>query len=171
MLTWLWKRTLGLNKSTTEVHTKMEFLLKEMKKKNKYKDDSSVSAKHWKELSIKYLALVKKDFGVEFPDDPYSQLFGAIEAVFSSWNGKRAREYRSLENIPETMGTAVSVQAMVFGNLGDSCGTGVAFTRNPSTGENKFYGEWLQNAQGEDVVAGIRTPHPILAESGSKKLS
>ena len=162
------EKALGLNKSTTEVRTKMEFLLKEMKKKNKYKDDSSVSAKHWKELSIKYLALVKKDFGVEFPDDPYSQLFGAIEAVFSSWNGKRAREYRSLENIPETMGTAVSVQAMVFGNLGDSCGTGVAFTRNPSTGENKFYGEWLQNAQGEDVVAGIRTPHPILAESGSK---
>ena len=162
------EKALGLNKSTTEVRTKMEFLLKEMKKKNKYKDDSSVSAKHWKELSIKYLALVKKDFGVEFPDDPYSQLFGAIEAVFSSWNGKRAREYRSLENIPETMGTAVSVQAMVFGNLGDSCGTGVAFTRNPATGENKFYGEWLQNAQGEDVVAGIRTPHPILAESGSK---
>ena len=162
------EKALGLNKSTTGVRTKMELLLKEMKKKNKYKDDSSVSAKHWKELSIKYLALIKKDFGVEFPDDPYSQLFGAIEAVFSSWNGKRAREYRSFENIPETMGTAVSVQAMVFGNLGDGCGTGVAFTRNPSTGENKFYGEWLQNAQGEDVVAGIRTPHPILAEPGSK---
>jgi len=163
------EKSLGLNKSATGVRTKMEFLLEEMKKKNKYKDDSSVSAKHWKELSIKYLALIKKDFGVEFPDDPHSQLFGAIEAVFSSWNGKRAKEYRALENIPETMGTAVSVQAMVFGNLGEDCGTGVAFTRNPSTGENKFYGEWLQNAQGEDVVAGIRTPHPILAESGSKK--
>ena len=162
------EKALGLNKSNTEVRIKMERLLKEMKKKKKYKDDSSVSAKHWKELSFKYLALIKKDFGVEFPDDPYSQLFGAIEAVFSSWNGKRAQEYRAFENIPDAMGTAVSVQAMVFGNLGEGCGTGVAFTRNPSTGENKFYGEWLQNAQGEDVVAGIRTPHPILAESGLK---
>ena len=162
------EKALGLNKSNTEVRTKMERLLEEMKRKNKYKNDSSVPAKDWKELSVRDLALIKKDFGVEFPDDPYSQLFGAIEAVFSSWNGKRAREYRALENIPETMGTAVSVQAMVFGNLGEGCGTGVAFTRNPSTGENKFYGEWLQNAQGEDVVAGIRTPHPILAESGSK---
>ena len=103
-----------------------------------------------------------------FPDDPHDQLFGAIGAVFSSWNGKRAREYRAFENIPTSMGTAVSVQTMVFGNLGENCGTGVAFTRNPSTGENKFYGEWLQNAQGEDVVAGIRTPHPILSDSGSK---
>ena len=162
------EKALGLNKSNTEVRIKMENLLKEMKKKKKYKDDSSVSAKHWKELSFKYLALIKKDFGVEFPDDPYSQLFGAIEAVFSSWNGKRAQEYRAFENIPDAMGTAVSVQAMVFGNLGEGCGTGVAFTRNPSTGENKFYGEWLQNAQGEDVVAGTRTPHPILAESGLK---
>ena len=162
------EKALGLNKSRVGVRTKMEFLLEEMKKKNNYKNDSSVSAKQWKELSIKYLALIKKDFGVDFPDDPYGQLFGAIEAVFSSWNGKRAREYRDFENISEAMGTAVSVQAMVFGNLGEDCGTGVAFTRNPSTGENKIYGEWLQNAQGEDVVAGVRTPHPILCEPGSK---
>ena len=162
------EKTLGLNKSKTAVRIKMEFLLQEMKKKNKYKNDSAVSAKHWKELSAKYLALIKKDFGVDFPDDPYSQLFGAIEAVFSSWNGKRAREYRAFVNISETMGTAVSVQAMVFGNLGKDCGSGVAFTRNPSTGENRLYGEWLQNAQGEDVVSGIRTPHPILAAPGSK---
>ncbi len=163
------EKALGLNKSKNEVRIKMEFLLEEMKKKNKYKNDASVSAKHWKELSDQYLALIKKDFGVDFPDDPHSQLFGAIEAVFSSWNGKRACEYRALENIPEKMGTAVNIQAMVFGNLGKDCGTGVAFTRNPSTGENKLYGEWLQNAQGEDVVAGIRTPNPILAEFGEKK--
>lgn len=163
------EKALGLNKSKNEVRIKMEFLLEEMKKKNKYKNDASVSAKHWKDLSDQYLALIKKDFGVDFPDDPHSQLFGAIEAVFSSWNGKRACEYRALENIPEKMGTAVNIQAMVFGNLGKDCGTGVAFTRNPSTGENKLYGEWLQNAQGEDVVAGIRTPNPILAEFGEKK--
>ena len=162
------EKSLHLNKSKTPISVKMEKLLSKMKKKYKHKNDASVSAKHWQELISTYLTLVEKDFGVVFPDDPYDQLFGAIEAVFSSWNGKRAREYRALENIPTSMGTAVSVQAMVFGNLGENCGTGVAFTRNPSTGENKFYGEWLQNAQGEDVVAGIRTPHPILSDSGSK---
>ena len=140
-----------------------------MKKKYGHRSDATVSADHWQELISQYQDLVKKDFGVAFPDDPYDQLFGAIEAVFSSWNGKRAKEYRNFENIPTSMGTAVSVQAMVFGNLGKNCGTGVAFTRNPSSGENEFYGEWLQNAQGEDVVAGIRTPHPILADSGSKQ--
>lgn len=163
------EKSLRLNKSKKPINIKMEKLLKQMKKRYEYKNDAAVSAEHWKELVSQYLALVKQDFGVVFPDDPYDQLFGAIEAVFSSWNGKRAREYRALEKIPTTMGTAVSVQAMVFGNLGENCGTGVAFTRNPSTGENKFYGEWLQNAQGEDVVAGIRTPHPILADSGSKQ--
>ena len=163
------EKSLRLNKSKKPINIKMGKLLKQMKKRYEYKNDAAVSAAHWKELVSQYLALVKQDFGVVFPDDPYDQLFGAIEAVFSSWNGKRAREYRALEKIPTTMGTAVSVQAMVFGNLGENCGTGVAFTRNPSTGENKFYGEWLQNAQGEDVVAGIRTPHPILADSGSKQ--
>ena len=99
--------------------------------------------------------------GENFPDSCHQQLWGAIEAVFKSWNGKRAIQYRTIENIPHDWGTAVNVQAMVFGNLGQHSGTGVAFTRNPSNGINKLYGEWLENAQGEDVVAGIRTPHPI----------
>ena len=162
------EKSLHLNKTKKPIRIKMEKLLSQMKKKYSHRSDATVSADHWKELISQYLDLVKKDFGVAFPDDPYDQLFGAIGAVFSSWNGKRAKEYRVFENIPTTMGTAVSVQAMVFGNLGKNCGTGVAFTRNPSNGENEFYGEWLQNAQGEDVVAGIRTPHPILADSGSK---
>ena len=162
------EKSLHLNKTKKPIRIKMEKLLSQMKKKYSHRSDATVSADHWKELISQYLDLVKKDFGVAFPDDPYDQLFGAIGAVFSSWNGKRAKEYRVFENIPTTMGTAVSVQAMVFGNLGKNCGTGVAFTRNPSNGENEFYGEWLQNAQGEDVVAGIRTPHPILANSGSK---
>ena len=163
------EKSLHLNKSKKPIRFKMEKLLSQMKKKYGHRSDATVSADHWQELISQYQDLVKKDFGVAFPDDPYDQLFGAIEAVFSSWNGKRAKEYRSFENIPTSMGTAVSVQAMVFGNLGKNCGTGVAFTRNPSSGENEFYGEWLQNAQGEDVVAGIRTPHPILADSGSKQ--
>ena len=162
------EKSLHLNKTKKPIRIKMEKLLSQMKKKYSHRSDATVSADHWKELISQYLDLVKKDFGVAFPDDPYDQLFGAIGAVFSSWNGKRAKEYRVFEKIPTTMGTAVSVQAMVFGNLGKNCGTGVAFTRNPSNGENEFYGEWLQNAQGEDVVAGIRTPHPILADSGSK---
>jgi pyruvate,orthophosphate dikinase len=163
------EKSLHLNKSKKPIRAKMEKLLSQMKKKYGHRSDATVSADHWQELISQYQDLVKKDFGVAFPDDPYDQLFGAIEAVFSSWNGKRAKEYRNFENIPTSMGTAVSVQAMVFGNLGKNCGTGVAFTRNPSSGENEFYGEWLQNAQGEDVVAGIRTPHPILADSGSKQ--
>ena len=99
--------------------------------------------------------------GSEFPDDPEKQLWGGIGAVFSSWNGKRAIEYRRIENIPDEWGTAVNIQAMVFGNMGEDCCTGVAFTRDPGSGENKFYGEFLVNAQGEDVVAGIRTPAPV----------
>jgi len=162
------EKSLGLNKSNKPIRIKMEDMLSALKKKYDYKNDAAISADHLKELVSKYLSLIEKDFGIPFPDDPYDQLFGSIEAVFSSWNGKRAKEYRKFENIPSSMGTAVSVQTMVFGNLGDRCGTGVAFTRNPSTGENRFYGEWLKNAQGEDVVAGIRTPLPILADSGEK---
>lgn len=97
----------------------------------------------------------------EFPEDPKEQLMGAIEAVFRSWNNPRAIYYRKMNDIPSSWGTAVNVQMMVFGNMGNDCGTGVAFTRNPSTGENKLYGEFLMNAQGEDVVAGIRTPQKI----------
>jgi len=96
-----------------------------------------------------------------FPDDAKEQLEGSIKAVFKSWNGKKAVSYRRIESIPDDWGTAVNVQAMVFGNMGDTSATGVAFTRNPATGENLFYGEWLVNAQGEDVVAGIRTPSPL----------
>ena len=99
--------------------------------------------------------------GKEFPDNPSEQLWGAIGAVFASWNGKRAVAYRNIEKIPHDWGTAVNVQTMVFGNMGNDCATGVSFTRNPATGENKFYGEYLVNAQGEDVVAGIRTPLSI----------
>ncbi len=108
-----------------------------------------------------YKAKVKEVLGKEFPDDARRQLWGGIAAVFKSWNGRRAISYRRIEGIPDEWGTAISVQAMVFGNMGDSSATGVAFTRNPATGENKFYGEWLVNAQGEDVVAGIRTPNPL----------
>ena len=146
----------------------MEDLLQKTKKTNGYKNDSFMTSEDWRSLSKKYLALVEKTFGVPFPDNHYDQLYGAVEAVFSSWNGKRAREYRSFEKISSSMGTAVNIQAMVFGNQGPNCGTGVAFTRNPSTGDNLFFGEWLPNAQGEDVVAGIRTPHPIVDEKKSK---
>jgi pyruvate,orthophosphate dikinase len=112
-------------------------------------------------LVKEYKKTIKKVLGTEFPDDPWEQIWGGIGAVFSSWNGKRAIEYRRIEKIPDEWGTAVNVQAMVFGNMGNDSCTGVAFTRNPGTGENKFYGEYLVNAQGEDVVAGIRTPAPV----------
>jgi len=163
------EKALGLNKSSRSIRELMEKELESVKKARGYKSDSNMKAKDWKVLSKKYLKMVKKEFGVPFPDDHYEQLFGAIAAVFESWNGKRAKEYRGFEKISSSMGTAVNVQAMVFGNLGKDCGTGVAFTRNPSTGENVFFGEWLPNAQGEDVVAGIRTPHPIIDGKKSRK--
>ena len=162
------EKALGLNRSSRPIREVMEEELASVKKSNGYKSDSSMRAKDWKALSNKYLEIVKKEFGVPFPDDHHEQLFGAVAAVFESWNGKRAKEYRKFEKISSTMGTAVNVQAMVFGNLGKDCGTGVAFTRNPSTGENVFFGEWLPNAQGEDVVAGLRTPHPIIDDKKSK---
>tara|TARA_Y100001968_G_scaffold329809_1_gene380043 strand:+ start:3 stop:2681 length:2679 start_codon:yes stop_codon:yes gene_type:complete len=162
------EKALGLNRSSRPIREVMEEELASVKKSNRYKSDSSMRAKDWKALSNEYLKIVKKEFGIPFPDDHYEQLFGAVAAVFESWNGKRAKEYRKFEKISSTMGTAVNVQAMVFGNLGKDCGTGVAFTRNPSTGENVFFGEWLPNAQGEDVVAGVRTPHPITDDKKSK---
>tara|TARA_A200000113_G_scaffold217855_1_gene224690 strand:+ start:1103 stop:3775 length:2673 start_codon:yes stop_codon:yes gene_type:complete len=164
------EKALGLNKSTQSIRKLMEKELESVKKYKGYKNDSNMKAKDWKALSNKYLRIVEKEFGMPFPDDHYDQLYGAIAAVFESWNGKRAKEYRNFEKISSSMGTAVNVQAMVFGNLGKDCGTGVAFTRNPSTGENVFFGEWLPNAQGEDVVAGIRTPHPV-AGNNKKSLS
>ena len=124
--------------------------------------DAELSAQDLRALCTKYLEIIRKQ-GRRFPEDPRKQLWGAIGAVFQSWDNERARAYRKLNHIPESWGTAVTVQAMVFGNLGDDCATGVAFTRNPATGEKSFYGEFLPNAQGEDVVAGIRTPHPISA--------
>jgi pyruvate,orthophosphate dikinase len=113
--------------------------------------------------------LVERHLGKPFPDNPIDQLWGAIAAVFKSWNGKKAVSYRRIEGIPDEWGTAVNVQAMVFGNMGDSSGTGVAFTRDPATGANAFFGEWLVNAQGEDVVAGIRTPSPINDETRNEQ--
>jgi pyruvate,orthophosphate dikinase len=123
--------------------------------------DSQLSAVDLRSLCTRYLEIIRQKAEHPFPEDPREQLWGAIAAVFRSWNNDRARSYRKLNGIPEAWGTAVTVQEMVFGNLGDDCATGVAFTRNPSTGEKAFYGEFLPNAQGEDVVAGIRTPHPI----------
>jgi pyruvate,orthophosphate dikinase len=126
-----------------------------------YKSDTELTAGELKSLVKDFKKTVKKVLGSEFPEDPWKQLWGGISAVFASWNGKRAVEYRRIEKIPDEWGTAVNVQAMVFGNMGDDSCTGVGFTRNPGTGENKFYGEYLVNAQGEDVVAGIRTPAPV----------
>lgn len=139
----------------------MDEKLEHIKKKQGYTSDTDLTVDELKELVIDYKKTIKKNLGAEFPDDPWKQMWGGIGAVFSSWNGKRAIEYRRIEKIPDEWGTAVNVQSMVFGNMGtDSC-TGVAFTRNPGNGENKFYGEYLVNAQGEDVVAGIRTPAPV----------
>ena len=127
----------------------------------KVKDDTQIPAEELKKLCVEFKKTVKKVLGKEFPDNPVEQLWGAIGAVFASWNGKRAIAYRAIENIPNDWGTAVNVQTMVFGNMGDTSATGVAFTRNPGNGDSHFYGEYLINAQGEDVVAGIRTPSPM----------
>ena len=135
--------------------------LEHIKHSKGYKSDTELTADELKDLVKDYKKTVKKVLGKEFPDDPYEQMWGGIGAVFASWNGKRAIEYRRIEKIPHEWGTAVNVQAMVFGNMGEDSCTGVAFTRNPGNGENKFYGEYLVNAQGEDVVAGIRTPAPV----------
>ena len=143
------------------IRQKMERIIDTFKKENRLKDDTDLSAEQWKEISESFKAEIKNTFSVEFPDNPGDQLWGGIKAVFQSWNGNRAISYRRIENIPDEWGTAVNVQAMVFGNMGENSATGVAFTRNPATGENQFYGEWLPNAQGEDVVAGLRTPNPL----------
>ena len=138
-----------------------EEIIAEKKNKRKIKSDLDFTAEDLKELVYEFKAEIKKDTGKNFPDDPMEQLWGAVGAVFRSWMNDRAIVYRKLNNIPVEWGTAVNVQSMVFGNLGETSGTGVAFTRNPSNGEDVFYGEYLMNAQGEDVVAGIRTPLPI----------
>ncbi|MGE3062969.1 MAG: pyruvate, phosphate dikinase [bacterium] len=146
-------------------HKHFEEILTQTKKDKNVVQDVDLNAEDLKGLIKKYKELVKKDAGRNFPDNVEEQLWGAVDAVFRSWNNERAIEYRRIEKIPDNWGTAVNVQSMVFGNMGNDCATGVAFTRNPSTGEKYFYGEYLVNAQGEDVVAGIRTPQPINNES------
>ncbi|WP_026485618.1 pyruvate, phosphate dikinase [Caldanaerobius polysaccharolyticus] len=140
---------------------KFEAILDAVKEENGAKYDTDLTAENLKEVVKRYKELYKKEMGVEFPQDPKEQLMEAVKAVFRSWNNPRAIVYRKMNDIPSDWGTAVNVQAMVFGNMGNDSGTGVAFTRNPSTGEKALFGEFLMNAQGEDVVAGIRTPQPI----------
>ena len=146
-------------------HGIFEDILEDAKDANGYSQDTDLSADDWKDVVKNYLKSVEQELGKPFPQDPQEQLWGAVGAVFASWMNARANTYRKLHNIPVEWGTAVNVQAMVFGNMGDSSATGVAFTRNPSTGENKLYGEFLVNAQGEDVVAGIRTPQDLTEEA------
>ena len=143
------------------IRVQLDRMLHDVKSKKGYKSDTDLTAEDLIELCEAFKVRVKEVLGKPFPDDAIEQLWGGIGAVFKSWNGKRAISYRRIENIPDEWGTAVNVQAMVFGNMGDNSATGVAFSRNPATGEGKFYGEWLINAQGEDVVAGIRTPNPL----------
>jgi pyruvate,orthophosphate dikinase len=152
---------LGLKPKGKDEHDPFEEIIDRKKREKNIKFDIEFSVEDLKELVREFKSLIKERTGKDFPNDPYEQLWGAIGAVFRSWNNPRAKAYRELNNIPEEWGTAVNVQCMVFGNMGQDSGTGVAFTRNPATGENSFYGEYLLNAQGEDVVAGIRTPLPI----------
>ena len=156
---------LGLDKSN------FERIIDKMKEERKIKLDTELTAEDLKVMIGKYKALFKKEMGYDFPQEPKDQLLEAVKAVFRSWDNPRAIYYRRVNDIPASWGTAVNIQSMVFGNMGEKSGTGVAFTRNPSTGERKLYGEYLMNAQGEDVVAGVRTPNPISAlEKQDKKL-
>lgn len=143
------------------IRAQLEVELQKLKKGKGYASDTQLTTADLKKLVSIYKARVKEVLGKDFPDDPVEQLWGGIGAVFASWNGKRAVAYRRIEGIPDTWGTAVNVQSMVFGNRDEDSATGVAFTRNPATGDSTFYGEWLTNAQGEDVVSGIRTPLPL----------
>ncbi|MCE5244074.1 MAG: pyruvate, phosphate dikinase [Desulfobacteraceae bacterium] len=152
---------MGLKPESKDDLDPFDQILEKMKKRRGVEFDSQMPAPDLKELVVRYKGLIMAHTGNMFPQNPYEQLWGAITAVFRSWNNPRAIAYRELNEIPEDMGTAVNVQAMVYGNMGEDCGTGVAFTRNPATGDNVFFGEYLMNAQGEDVVAGIRTPEPI----------
>jgi pyruvate,orthophosphate dikinase len=152
---------LGLKPQDKKAEDPFEVILERKKAQNGFKLDTELDTVHLKELVQEFKDAIKKETGHEFPEDPVTQLWGAIGAVFGSWMNERAIVYRKLNNIPSDWGTAVNVQSMVFGNMGEDSGTGVAFTRDPATGANVFYGEYLFNAQGEDVVAGIRTPLPI----------
>jgi pyruvate,orthophosphate dikinase len=150
------------------IRKQLEKIMSAMKKEKGYTNDTELTADDLKKLCALFKAKIKEGLKKDFPDEPNEQLWGGIGAVFASWNGKRAVSYRRIENIPDEWGTAVTVQTMVFGNMGNDSATGVAFTRDPGNGENKFYGEYLINAQGEDVVAGIRTPAPINEYSKSE---
>ncbi len=156
-------------------HHSFENALAIAKENNGFADDVEMQAEHWKALVGEYKSIVERELGRSFPQDVEEQLWGAIRAVFDSWDSDRAKVYRRLNDIPGDWGTAVNVQAMVFGNMGDTSATGVAFTRDPATGERAYYGEWLVNAQGEDVVAGIRTPQYLTnaarERAGAKPLS
>jgi pyruvate,orthophosphate dikinase len=147
------------------IRQKLENILDNYKKEKGLVADTNLSADDWITVSDSFKSEIRTTLESDFPDDPMTQLWGGIKAVFQSWNGSRAISYRRIENIPDQWGTAVNVQAMVFGNMGESSATGVAFTRNPASGENIFFGEWLSNAQGEDVVAGLRTPNPLNEET------
>lgn len=155
------EKAAGIEPKGRGIRKQLDEKLEHIKEKKGYASDTELTVAELKDLVKDYKATVKKVLGKPFPTDPMEQLWGGVSAVFSSWNGKRAIEYRRIEKIPDEWGTAVNVQAMVFGNMGEGSATGVAFTRNPGNGENMFYGEYLVNAQGEDVVAGIRTPAPI----------
>jgi len=159
---------MGLKPESKDEHDPFEEVMDHLKKKRKIKMDLDLTVDDLKELVSQFKALIKKKLKKDFPTDPYEQLWGAIGAVFGSWMNERAILYRKMNGIEDSWGTAVNIQAMVFGNMADDCATGVAFTRDPSTGDNRFYGEYLINAQGEDVVAGIRTPQQVTV-IGSQK--
>ncbi|MCR5243998.1 MAG: pyruvate, phosphate dikinase [Bacteroidales bacterium] len=151
------------------IRQQLDRMMQELKDAKGYTSDTDITAEELADLAEKFKVRIKEVLGVEFPDDANAQLWGSIGGVFKSWNGKRAIAYRRIEKIPDDWGTAVNVQSMVFGNMGTTSATGVAFSRNPANGDNKFYGEWLINAQGEDVVAGIRTPNPLNEATKSEK--
>ena len=151
------------------IRQQLDRMMMDLKEAKGYKSDTDITAEELKDLCEKFKAKDKDVLGVEFPDTAQDQLWGSIGGVFKSWNGKRAIAYRRIEKIPDDWGTAVNVQSMVFGNMGNTSATGVAFSRNPANGDNKFYGEWLINAQGEDVVAGIRTPNPLNEATKTEK--
>jgi len=160
------EKAAGIEPSDGEgIRQKLENILDTYKKEKGLVADTDLSADDWITVSNSFKSEIRTTLDSDFPDDPVAQLWGGIKAVFQSWNGSRAISYRRIENIPDQWGTAVNVQAMVFGNMGESSATGVAFTRNPASGENIFFGEWLSNAQGEDVVAGLRTPNPLNEET------
>src|ERR1041385_2572143 len=161
---------LGLKPENENDRDPFEVIIEQKKHERGVHHDTELTAEDLRDLTRLFRDAIRKKLGAEFPQDPLEQLWGAIGAVFKSWMNERANAYRRLNNIPVQWGTAVNVQAMVFGNMGENSGTGVAFTRNPATGENEFYGEYLMNAQGEDVVAGVRTPLPVrkLAEQNPK---